>query len=87
MKFLDVAIPHFGDDEPQEHVPKPPAPDPRRHRSHKRQPIEEYTLDDYRSVMSEKAGDKQDDEVSLDGRGGDQFYEARDDTTEVGVPK
>ena len=84
MKFIDAAIPKFGDDEaPQEHVPKPPAPDHRPRRSFRHPQIEEYTLEDNRSIMSSKTTDMKDEDSSVDEKGGDHFYEAADDTTEV----
>lgn len=85
MKFIDVAIPKFGDDAPAEHaLPVLPAAT---RRSFRPQPIEEYTLDDSRSIMSSKTVDRDaagrdDDDSSVDGKGTDQFYEATDDTTE-----
>ena len=84
MKFIDVAIPKFGDDEPVEHI-APIMPAPRR--SFRPQPIEEYNLDDTRSLLSTKTaekdlGERDDDDNSVDGKGTDMFYEATDDTTD-----
>ena len=82
MKFIDVAIPKFDDKEaPQAQVPPPSVPGPQHH--FRRRPVEEYNLDDTRSIISARTTDNKDDETSLDGKGGDEFYEARDDTTEV----
>jgi vacuolar protein sorting-associated protein 13A/C len=85
MKFIDVAIPRFGDDELQEQAPVViPADRKATFRQHRQ--IEEYTLDDTRSILSQGTlGDKE-EEGSQDGKGNDQFYEAQDDTTDVGDP-
>lgn len=80
MKFIDVAIPKFGDDEP-DNSPQRIAP-PTQSRSYRPKPVEEYVLDDNRSVVSTALDDREDAD-SNDGKGTDQFYEARDDTTEV----
>lgn len=84
MRFIDVAVPKFGDDAPAAGAPKvlPASSRP----SFRPAKIEEYTLDDTRSIVSgeEHHGvDKDDDDSSVDGKGTDQFYEARDDTTDV----
>ncbi|ORY32314.1 hypothetical protein BCR39DRAFT_523905, partial [Naematelia encephala] len=80
MKFIDVTVPKFGDDEPSSMTPGTD-----HHDQHpalrKRQAVEEYILDDSRSIMSSKTLDK-DESSSIDDKGNDQFYEARDDTTE-----
>ncbi len=85
MKFIDVAIPKFSDNEAPHDpaVPRPTAPEPSKHPSFRRHPIEEYTLEDNHSMTSAKTTDMKDEESSVDEKGGDQFYEARDDTTEV----
>jgi len=88
MKFIDVAIPKFGDDEAQheiEPVQRPAAPDRHPHRSFRQRPIEEYTLDDNRSITSAKTADEKDEETLVDEKGADHFYEAQDDSTEAGL--
>jgi vacuolar protein sorting-associated protein 13A/C len=79
MKFIDVAIPKFGDDEPQERAPQI-IPADRKTQFRRHQQIEEYNLDDTRSILSGHT--MADEEGSQDGKGVDQFYEAEDDTTE-----
>lgn len=88
MRFIDVAIPRFGDDESppadaQKHIQTPIRP------SFRQPKIEEYNLDDTRSVVSHRTAEHDDhdndDESSIDGKGTDQFYEARDDTSDVSL--
>lgn len=83
MRFIDVAIPKFGDDT----APAPavqPAAAPRRKTTFRAAPIEEYNLDDNRSVHSLRTVDSRDDASSIDEKG-EKFYEAQDDTTEVSL--
>nr|XP_018267277.1 vacuolar protein sorting-associated protein vps13 [Kwoniella dejecticola CBS 10117]OBR89435.1 vacuolar protein sorting-associated protein vps13 [Kwoniella dejecticola CBS 10117] len=83
MKFIDVAIPKFGDDA----APQEPAPTLTHAESRKvfrSAQIEEYNFDDTRSIMSHHTATDKDDSSSLGGKG-DQFYEARDDQTEKSV--
>ena len=79
MKFIDIAIPKFGDDAA---APAEPVVRERRNTTFRPAPIEEYNLDDNRSIRSLRTVDSKDDEGSMDGKG-DRFYEAQDDTTEV----
>lgn len=84
MRFIDVAIPKFGDDEPPPDAHK--AIQATTRPSFRQPKIEEYTLDDTRSVVSHRTAehdDRDDDDSSIDGKGTDQFYEARDDQTDV----
>ena len=77
IKFIDVAIPHFGEDQAaSEEIVHDHKSGPRP--SFRQPQVEEYTLDDTRSIASNTA----DDESSVEGKGGDQFYDTRDDTTE-----
>ncbi|WVQ62160.1 uncharacterized protein L199_000298 [Kwoniella botswanensis] len=80
MKFIDVAIPKFGDDD----TPQNPAPALTHTESRavfRSAPIEEYNFDDSRSIVSHHTVTDKDDSSSVGGKG-DQFYEARDDQTE-----
>ena len=84
MRFIDVAIPKFGDDEPAQtsNARLPAATRP----SFRQRQIEEYNLEDTHSILSHRTAEpdhREDDESSVDGKGQDQFYEATDDTTEV----
>ena len=86
MKFIDVAVPHFGDDEtPQGSVPNPPVIDHSHHRSFRHHTIEEYNLEDDRSIMSVRTSNVRNEESSAEEEGGETFYEPRDDTTEASV--
>ncbi|OCF42293.1 vacuolar protein sorting-associated protein vps13 [Kwoniella heveanensis CBS 569] len=79
MKFIDVAIPKFGDDTaPKEAAPAIQHADSRS--AFRRPQIEEYNFDDTRSIVSTRTVEDKDDGSSL-GKG-DHFYEARDDQTE-----
>jgi vacuolar protein sorting-associated protein 13A/C len=85
MRFIDVAIPKFGDDTPSEQKSRPAIihqslPSFRPH------VIEEYVLDDTRSIRTAEDPDESRDDASSQGdKGGDQFYEARDDIAEVSL--
>lgn len=84
MKFIDVAVPRFGDDEDDAEAKLVATVNP----SFGRRQVKEYNLEesrhdlehDRRSIISH--GTQSYDEGSQDGRGGDQFYEANDDQTE-----
>nr|XP_019015055.1 vacuolar protein sorting-associated protein vps13 [Kwoniella pini CBS 10737]OCF53836.1 vacuolar protein sorting-associated protein vps13 [Kwoniella pini CBS 10737] len=79
MKFIDVAIPKFGEDA----APQEPAPALTHNQSRavfRSAQIEEYNFDDTRSIVSHHTATDKDDSSSL-GKG-EQFYEARDDQTE-----
>jgi len=82
MKFIDIAIPKFGGDEPHEQAPRVLGSD-RKGQFRQHQQIEEYNLDETRSVLSGHTAEDRDEEGSQDGKGTDQFYEAQDDTTET----
>lgn len=88
MRFIDVAIPKFSGDSPQ---PSRPAVAAQPRPSFRPQPIEEYILDDNKSIASLATHDEREHAKEDDGseKGGDMFYEAPDDTTEVsrvGIP-
>ncbi|WVQ82769.1 hypothetical protein IAT38_004901 [Cryptococcus sp. DSM 104549] len=80
MKFIDVSIPKFGDDDEQKgKAPAIISDDSRaRFRSQK---IEEYNFDDDRSIISTRTVEDKDDGSSTGGKG-DHFYEAHDEQTE-----
>lgn len=83
MKFIDVAIPKFGDDTLAEQQSRP-ALTAKNLPSYRPHAIEEYVLDDTRSVRTfDEHDDGKDDGSSIDDKGVDQFYEARDDMAEV----
>lgn len=85
MKFIDVAIPHFGDDDEDEEkaaeakvIAAPLSP------AFQRRELVEYNLDDRhdtRSVSSHQDHQSHDGS-SIDGGHRDQFYDTNDDTTE-----
>ncbi|ODO11680.1 hypothetical protein I350_00464 [Cryptococcus amylolentus CBS 6273] len=83
MKFIDVSIPKFGDED-EEQKDQSVAAKGRRHFG-RRQPVEEFNFDDDRSIVSaktiEERDDSRDDSSSI-GDKGDHFYEANDDQTE-----
>jgi len=82
MKFIDIAIPHFGDEPAKEEgVLTPIATTPKAKATFGRRPVEEYTLDDTAETKSiaSNAGDTS--IASTDQK--DQFYDATDDQTEV----
>jgi vacuolar protein sorting-associated protein 13A/C len=83
MRFIDVSVPKLGDDATKNEPNVRPVRE--RRLSFRPQPVEEYILDDTRSLRSVKTAetDERDDSSSVTGDKGDQFYEARDDTTEV----
>jgi vacuolar protein sorting-associated protein 13A/C len=89
MRFIDVSVPHFPDDNQTTSVVNNgltsfsslPA----------KRPVEEYNLDDARSIISTvvdetrggvSSSDEKDDTGSMDDKGNDLFFEAPDDTTE-----
>lgn len=82
MKFIDVAVPKFGDDDdkPEEKVVTQVSP------AFQRRDVQEYNLDDRhdsRSVTSHQDDSHQSqDGSSVDGGHRDQFYDTNDDTTE-----
>ena len=76
MRFIDISIPKFGDDTPAN--TEAPVPRPR-NKTFRPPPIEEYNLDDNRSIRSLRVSE--DDASSVSDRG-DKFYEAHDDTTD-----
>lgn len=75
MKFIDIAVPKFEVIESAEKKSSPNAGS--RHPLRPRQ-IEEYVLDDTRSIRT-----TEDQEDAGSDRGVDQFYEAQDDMVEV----
>ena len=83
MKFIDISVPHFGDDEPLEAAPQITTSSNHTHTFRPRQ-VEEYNLDDTRSIMSANTADDP-EQSPVEEKAMDQFYEARDDTTEVSV--
>ena len=76
MKFIDVSLPKFGDDEPQERPQAKTKPAV----SFRQPAVEEYNLDDTRSMMSKKDVEHRDDE-SVEEKG-EKFFMAPDDTSE-----
>ncbi|WWC86271.1 uncharacterized protein L201_001144 [Kwoniella dendrophila CBS 6074] len=80
MKFIDVAIPKFDDDAPQQ-APAPAITHTQSRTAFRSAQIEEYNFDDTRSIVSHHTVTDKDDSSSVGGKG-DQFYEARDDQTE-----
>lgn len=86
MKFIDVAVPKFGDDESTQDAPHRVTTANQHPSLRKPQPIEEYNLDDTRSILSAKTSGTKEDEGTSDGKGGDQFYESQDPTTDVSSP-
>ncbi|EIW72804.1 hypothetical protein TREMEDRAFT_25659 [Tremella mesenterica DSM 1558] len=82
MKFIDVAIPKFGDDEA---VEKPSRSTGADHQSFRPQRIEEYNLDDTHSISSHPVDQHDDDNKSNNesATAAEHFYPARDDTTET----
>jgi len=83
MKFIDVAIPKFGDDAPAEKQSRP-AIIAQNLPSYRPHAIEEYVLDDTRSIRTaEDHEDSRDDGSSQGDKGVDQFYEAQDEMGEV----
>lgn len=90
MKFIDIAIPKFGDDAPASPTNVQPIARERRNTNFRSAHIEEYNLhdhdhdhdDDAKSVRSQRTIDSRDDASSIDEKG-EKFYEAQDDTTDV----
>ena len=83
MKFIDVAIPKFGDDAPSEKQSRPTIATQHLPSYHPHA-IEEYVLDDTRSIhTAEDHEDSRDDGSSQGDKGVDQFYEAQDEMGEV----
>jgi hypothetical protein len=83
MKFIDIAIPNFGDDdEKPDGVMTPIAATPTA-TAFGRRLVEEYTLDDPtdRRSNASQAGDTS--IASIDDKGTDDFFEANDDQTDV----
>ncbi|ORX35977.1 putative late endosome to vacuole transport-related protein [Kockovaella imperatae] len=82
MKFIDTAIPRFdSDDSSKDELIVPRIAD--HLPTFRQQPVEEYTLDDNRSIVSHKTFDDHDDESSVEDKGGEKFYEPHDDTTDT----
>ncbi|WRT64162.1 uncharacterized protein IL334_001091 [Kwoniella shivajii] len=80
MRFIDVAIPKFGEDSPaQDPAPKITHTDSRA--VFRQAQIEEYNFDDSRSIISNHTAAERDDSSSVGGKA-EQFYEARDDQTD-----
>ncbi|KAK8865949.1 hypothetical protein IAR55_001098 [Kwoniella newhampshirensis] len=80
MRFIDVAIPKFGDDDAEEaQAPPLVTTDSRAH--FRKAQVEEYNFDDNRSIISTRTADDRDDSSSVGGKG-EHFYEARDGQTE-----
>ncbi|KAL7419546.1 Vacuolar protein sorting-associated protein 13 [Cryptotrichosporon argae] len=77
MRFIDVAIPHLSDDAKLDDAARVAMPSFQP--SFSRQPIEEYNLDDTRSIASTVETLHHDEGVDDKA---DQFYEAVDDTTD-----
>ena len=77
MRFIDTAIPKFDDDQPTEEIPRVRGVN--HMPSYRKLQIEEYTLDDHRSVVSHE--DKDDD--SVDDKVGEKFFEPHDDTSDT----
>lgn len=84
MRFIDVAIPKFGDDTPAKDLPALPTVTAQALPSFRPRAIEEYNLDDTRSIRTAD-DDAKDDGSSVGDKGVDQFYEAQDDIADVSV--
>ncbi|WWD17860.1 hypothetical protein CI109_102304 [Kwoniella shandongensis] len=81
MKFIDVAIPKFGDDDDVPQTQAPPSMPIDSRPSFRKPQIEEYNFDDSRSMISTRTIEDRDDSSSIGGKG-ERFYEARDGQTE-----
>ncbi|CED84268.1 Vacuolar protein sorting-associated protein [Phaffia rhodozyma] len=88
MRFIDVAIPKFGDDDPAQPPARPPlvsAASQSRHLStrsggfRQKPNIEEYNLDENESVIE----DTPDADAEADADGTDEFYEAPEITSDT----
>lgn len=85
MRFIDVAVPNFGEKSKTD-MPSIQAVTSQSLPSFRPQAIEEYTLDDTRSIRmgdETEAEDLKDDSSSVDDKGGDRFYEAQDEIDDV----
>jgi hypothetical protein len=84
MKFIDVAVPHFEVIESEEKKSRSDA-NGQHPSSFRPRQIEEYVLDDTRSIRTTEDQEDAQEDAGSD-KGVDQFYEARDDMVEVNHP-
>ena len=88
MRYIDVAVPKFGDDQAP-NMPSVPVVANRALPSFRARAIEEYNLDDTRSIRTaddtEDQDESKDDGSSIDDKGGDQFYDTQDEIADVSI--
>ena len=85
MRFIDAAVPKFGDDKSPD-MPTVPAVATRSLPSFRQHAMEEYNLDDARSVLTaDEHDDHKDDGSSIDDKGVDQFYDTQDEVADVSL--